>query len=106
MITMKIAKSRLKNDDNTKALYQETYPILFDFILNKSKDTTAHDAQDIAQEAYLRLIRIRKKSIISHPKAYLFQIAANLINEHYARGGGRFNKLSVSMAIIKGWKRW
>lgn len=40
------------------------------------------EAQDLAQEAYLRLMRISKPELVRKPHAYLFRIAANLANEH------------------------
>ena len=39
------------------------------------------DAQDLAQEVYVRLLRI-DGSAISDPHAYLFTVASNLIKEH------------------------
>ncbi len=42
------------------------------------------DARDIAQEAYLRLLRIDRFDLLKHPQAYLFRIAKNLIYEIYA----------------------
>ena len=40
-----------------------------------------HDAEDLAQEAYLRLLRIERTKLIEKPDAYLFRIATNLANE-------------------------
>lgn len=39
------------------------------------------DAADIAQEAYLRLMRVEKPELIRKPDAYLFRIASNLAGE-------------------------
>lgn len=41
------------------------------------------DAQDLAQEAYLRLLRVAEKDFIRHPQTYLFRIANNLVYELY-----------------------
>ncbi len=41
------------------------------------------DAQDIAQEAYLRLLRLGDDRLIEHPEAYLFRIASNLVHEFW-----------------------
>lgn len=41
------------------------------------------DAQDIAQEAYLRLLRLSDDRLIQHPEAYLFRIASNLVHEFW-----------------------
>jgi len=41
------------------------------------------DAREMAQEAYLRLLRLDDDHFIRFPEAYLFRIAANLIHEHW-----------------------
>lgn len=43
------------------------------------------DARDIAQEAYLRLLRLDRTDLVRHPEAYLFRIAANLVHEHWLK---------------------
>lgn len=42
---------------------------------------TAADARDLAQEAYVRLLRLQHKEHIRNPQAYLYRIAANLLHE-------------------------
>lgn len=42
---------------------------------------TAADARDLAQEAYVRLLRLEHKELILNPQAYLYRIAANLLHE-------------------------
>jgi len=39
------------------------------------------DAQDLAQEVYLRLLRVEQLSLIRKPRSYLLRIAANLLHE-------------------------
>lgn len=39
------------------------------------------DAQDVSQEVYLRLLRVPEDRVIDHPRAYLFRVAANVIND-------------------------
>ena len=41
------------------------------------------DAQDLAQEAYLRLLRASNSRLIHDPVAYLLRIARNLLHEWY-----------------------
>src|SRR5690606_20290440 len=41
------------------------------------------DAAELAQEAYLRLLRVKRVDLIRHPQAYLFRIAHNLLHELY-----------------------
>ncbi len=40
------------------------------------------DARDLAQEAFLRLLRLKDAEYIRQPEAYLFRIAINLAYEH------------------------
>lgn len=43
------------------------------------------DAQDLAQEVYLRLLRVDSREegeSINNPEAYLYTVAANLVKEH------------------------
>ena len=43
------------------------------------------DARDLAQEAYLRLLRRERDELVRHPEAYLFRIAANLMYEYWLK---------------------
>jgi RNA polymerase sigma factor (sigma-70 family) len=40
------------------------------------------DARDLAQDTYVRLLRVEKVDLIRDPQAYLFRIASNLAYEH------------------------
>jgi RNA polymerase sigma-70 factor (ECF subfamily) len=40
------------------------------------------DAADLAQEVYLRMLRIRDPGTIRNPEAYLFAVAGNLVKEN------------------------
>lgn len=51
----------------------------------RSKLGNPADAQDLAQEAYLRLLRVNNAHLIEDPVAYLFRIARNLIGELYTK---------------------
>ena len=42
------------------------------------------DAEELAQEAYVRLLRASNSRLINDPVAYLFRIARNLLHEWYA----------------------
>ena len=39
------------------------------------------DAQDVSQEVFLRLLRVPEDRVIEHPGAYLFRVAANVVND-------------------------
>lgn len=43
------------------------------------------DVPDVAQEIYLRLLRVERPSEIRSPEAYLFTVATNLVYEHTVR---------------------
>ncbi len=43
------------------------------------------DAPDLAQEVYLRMMRLRSLEAIENPEGYLFTVASNLAKEHWAR---------------------
>lgn len=45
------------------------------------RHATPADAQDLAQEVYLRLLRVDRRDLVLHPRAYLLRIAANLLYE-------------------------
>jgi RNA polymerase sigma factor (sigma-70 family) len=47
------------------------------------------DATDLAQEVYVRMLRIRDPDSIRDVQAYLFTVASNLAREHAAREGRR-----------------
>jgi RNA polymerase sigma-70 factor (ECF subfamily) len=46
---------------------------------------SAHHAQDLAQEAYLRLLRVEHTELVLKPQAYLYRIASNLAYEFKLR---------------------
>jgi RNA polymerase sigma-19 factor, ECF subfamily len=39
------------------------------------------DARDLAQEVYVRLLRLERKELIQNPQAYLYRVATNLLYE-------------------------
>ena len=43
---------------------------------------TKSDAADLAQEVYLRLLRVRDTDVIRNPEQYLYTVAYNLVKEH------------------------
>jgi RNA polymerase sigma factor (sigma-70 family) len=40
------------------------------------------DAEELAQEVYLRLLRVADANALRNPEAYLYAISANLLKEH------------------------
>jgi len=49
------------------------------------------DAFEIAQESYLRLMRMPQVELLRNPEAYLFRIAANMLHEYSLRERQRAN---------------
>lgn len=43
------------------------------------------DAQDLAQEVYLRLLRVEKEELVLYPQAYMYRIASNVVYEFRLR---------------------
>jgi RNA polymerase sigma factor (sigma-70 family) len=41
----------------------------------------AADARDLAQEAYVRILRLERKDLVRDPQPYLYRVAANLLHE-------------------------
>src|SRR5262249_57323704 len=42
---------------------------------------SAAEARDLAHEAYVRLLRVKRRDLIRDPQAYLYRIAANVLYE-------------------------
>ena len=57
--------------------------VLVRFLVTRLRNR--EDAYDLAQEAYLRLLRRTKAELIQNPEAYLFRIAVNLVYEYWLK---------------------
>lgn len=44
-----------------------------------------HDVPDLAQEVFLRLLRVERHDAIRNPEAYLFTVASHVIQQHTLR---------------------
>jgi RNA polymerase sigma factor (sigma-70 family) len=53
------------------------------------RDAAQLDADDVAQEVFLRLLRYADGEVISDPRAYLFKIASNVASEWSMRASNR-----------------
>ncbi len=57
------------------------------------------DAEDLAQEIYLRLLRVGDASQIKCPQAYVYRVAVNVLNEfnlHQQRGAVAYDSLAIA----------
>lgn len=64
--------------------------------------TERADAQDIAQEAFLRLRRISDPGKIKNPQGYFFQIVRNLAAEHLVKRGASIEDTDLDALIETG----
>lgn len=74
--------------ENRRDFWAQTFAE-YRFALNRyfrRRGSQAHDAEDLAQEVYLRLLRggASDALAIDSPEAYLFAVAANLLRERGA----------------------
>jgi RNA polymerase sigma-19 factor, ECF subfamily len=44
-----------------------------------------HDVPDVAQEVFLRLLRVERQDAIRNPEAYLFTVASHVLQQHALR---------------------
>src|ERR1700749_1885226 len=47
-----------------------------------------HDVPDVAQEVFLRLLRVERQEAIRNPEAYLFTVAGHVLQQHSLRRVG------------------
>jgi len=73
-------RERLQDLLPLRGISDEFAPRLRGFLIRRLG--SRENAQDLAQEAYLRLLRVDKDKVIEKPESYLFRIAANLANEY------------------------
>src|SRR5262245_5457791 len=57
------------------------------FLVRRLK--SSEDAADLAQEVYLRLLRLPRTDLIRKPQAYLYFVAAQIAAEHRMREHNR-----------------
>ncbi len=75
--------SHLRHDNDTsqlvEGLAQGCGNDLVRFIARRLRSVA--DARDLAHEAYVRLLRVKRKDLIRDPQAYLYRIATNILYE-------------------------
>lgn len=57
------------------------------------------DAADLAQEVFLRLLRVERQDKIRNPEAYLLTIASHILHEHSLRQAALPASLDITEAI-------
>lgn len=68
----------------------------------RSKLGNESDVEDIAQESFLRLLRIETPELIKRPQDYLFRIAANIIHDFYLKKSRQPSLIDYETAIESG----
>ena len=68
------------------------------FLYRRTRQHT--DAADLAQEVYVRMLRIEDPDKIADMDAYLFTVASNLAREHAAREGRRGIRVDVEDTAV------
>jgi len=66
-----------------ESAFQQYHAGLHRFLMRRLRST--HHAQDLAQETYLRLLRMDRQELVRKPQAYLYRIASNLVYEFKLR---------------------
>ncbi len=66
-----------------KGLAQDYGTDLVRFIAKRGHNDA--DARDVAQEAYVRLLRVKRQDLIRDPRPYLYRVAANILHEFALR---------------------
>ena len=90
-------------DDGRKKLEREFLafrPTLLRYL--STRFTERADAQDIAQEAFLRLRCISDPGKIKNPQGYFFQIVRNLTAEHLVKRGKSIEDTDLDTLIESG----
>jgi|ERR1019366_4982565 RNA polymerase sigma factor (sigma-70 family) len=59
------------------------------------------DAADLAQEVYLRMLRVADIEAIRNPESYLLTVASNLVKEHGRRGYEERRALDVQDPLVQ-----
>ena len=70
-------------ESTVEAIYLRHHDALRRFLTRLLRNEDA--AAEVAQDAYLRLIRFRPRRLVEDPKAYLFQVAANAARDRMVR---------------------
>lgn len=78
-------------------LFVEHRIALQSFFRRRIRDTA--DAQDLAQEVYLRMLRIRDEDSIRNPLLYLYTVAHNLVKEHAVIERRRATRFDLEAAV-------
>jgi RNA polymerase sigma factor (sigma-70 family) len=80
-------------------LFAEHFSALQGFFYRRIR--TKSDAADLAQEVYLRMLRIQEPELIRNPEHYLYAVAANLVKEHSVLESRRAREVNAEDPTIQ-----
>src|SRR5690348_3014539 len=60
-----------------------------------------HDVPDLAQEVFLRLLRVERHETIRNPEAYLFTVASHVIHQHTLRRASEPISVDITEALAE-----
>jgi RNA polymerase sigma factor (sigma-70 family) len=58
-----------------------------------------HDVPDLAQEVFLRLLRVSEHESIRNPEAYLFTVAGHVVQQHTLRRAAESSFIDITDAV-------
>ena len=79
-------------------LFSEHYASLLAFFSRRVRES--YEAPDLAQEVYLRMLRVRDVEAIRNPEGYLFTVANNLAKDHAVLDRRRAGAIDVDGAGV------
>jgi RNA polymerase sigma-70 factor (ECF subfamily) len=62
---------------------------------------TKSDAPDLAQEVYVRMLRVTDTEAIRNPQVYLYTVASNLVKEHAVLEQRQANRLDLDDTSVQ-----
>jgi RNA polymerase sigma factor (sigma-70 family) len=62
---------------------------------------TKADAPDLAQEVYVRMLRVTDPEVIRNPQLYLYTVASNLVKEHSVLDRRQAGRLDIDDASVQ-----
>ena len=68
------------NPKFVRGFFDEYHDELHGYLVNRLRGR-ALDAADVAQETYLRLLRMNNADAVKHPHAYVYRVACNVMRE-------------------------
>ncbi|MEK9501588.1 sigma-70 family RNA polymerase sigma factor [Gaopeijia maritima] len=77
-----------------KALFDDQFPTLYRYCLRMTGEPDL--AQDVAQEAFVRLVRDDVQGPVPALKAWLFRVASNLVRDRYRVTENRRRLLEIN----------